>query len=174
MRYWLGLGANLGARATNLAEAIRRLTAVDGLGAKLARASSVYETEPVGVTDQPAFLNMVVEVEAAAEPEGLLAALLGVERDMGRLRDVRWGPRLIDLDILLCDGPPVASGDLEVPHPRLAERQFVLVPLAEIAADLVLRDGRRAGEAATPGEAGVVRAGTLVEIVRRQVAEDGG
>lgn len=169
MRYFLGLGSNLGRRGLNLAEALVRLARAGGL--RLHRASSVYETEPVGITNQPRFLNMVVEIGADAGPEELMAELLAIERAMGRVRDVRWGPRLIDLDLLLWDGPPVAGDAVELPHPRLLERAFVLIPLAEIAPDLLLPNGRRAGEA-VPSDRGVFAVGSLSLVVRREMAGD--
>lgn len=167
MRYYVGLGANLGRRGVNLAEALLHMVRIPGL--RLRRASSVYETEPVGITDQPKFLNMVVEIEADAHPEQLMVDLLAIERAMGRVRDVRWGPRLIDLDLLVWDGPPVVGDAVELPHPRLMERSFVLIPLAEIAPDLLLPDGRRAAEAA-PADPGVVLVGSLSAVVRSEVA----
>lgn len=167
MRYFLGLGSNLGRRGANLAEALVRLARTGGV--RLYRASSVYETEPVGITSQPRFFNMVVEVGADAGPEELMAQLLAIEREMGRVRDVRWGPRIIDLDLLLWDGPPVVSDAVELPHPRLMERSFVLIPLAEIAPDLLLPDGRHASEAA-PSDTGVFAVGSLSSVVRREMA----
>lgn len=166
MRYYLGLGANLGPRATNLADAIDLLVRL--VPVRLLRASSVYETDPVGITDQPPFLNMVVRVETHVPPPKLLHHALVIEVSMGRVRDVRWGPRAIDIDLLLYDGPPVSTPDLDLPHPRLAERQFVLVPLAEIAPDLILPDGRSAGDAADPADPSVRRAGSLEECVSRE------
>lgn len=167
MRYYLGLGANLGRRAHNLAAAIERLLA--RAEAKLVAESSVYETEPVGIIDQPAFLNMAACVETEAAPEDLLREALAVERGLGRVREVRWGPRTIDIDLLLYDGPPIASADLELPHPRLGERQFVLVPLAEIAPDAMLPDGRVAREAADPTDDAIRRLGSLADCVAREV-----
>lgn len=128
---FLGLGTNLGDRTDNLESAIV------GLGAfctVLAR-SRLYETTPVGVTDQPAFLNMAVMVETALDPMALLIALKDLEKSLGRVAGVRWGPRLIDLDILLYGDRIVTSEGLEIPHPRLIERRFALAPLADIAAD---------------------------------------
>ncbi|MCX7599465.1 MAG: 2-amino-4-hydroxy-6-hydroxymethyldihydropteridine diphosphokinase [Armatimonadetes bacterium] len=167
MKYFLGLGSNLGQRAVNLAEALVRLARIAGL--RLCRVSSVYETEPVGITEQPRFLNMVVEIGADLHPEKLMAELLRVEQAMGRVRDIRWGPRLIDLDLLLWDGPPLVGQQVELPHPRLMERSFVLIPLAEIVPGLVLPDGRQACEAA-PSDPGVVLVGPLSSVVRREMA----
>ncbi len=166
MRYWLGLGANIGHRAVNLAEAILQLTR---RGARLLRLSSVYETAPVGFTDQPDFLNMVICIVSDLPPLKMLSACLHIEQQMGRVRRQRWGPRVIDIDLLLSDGPPVRTPDLTLPHPRIAERQFVLVPLAEIAAELRLPDGRRARAAADPSAVGIRRLGPLAAAVRREL-----
>jgi 2-amino-4-hydroxy-6-hydroxymethyldihydropteridine diphosphokinase len=126
---YLALGANLGDRLHNLRAAIERLRA-DVL---VDRMSAVYETEPAYVIDQPRFLNMVLRGRTALEPASLLAVLKQIERDLGRAIGPRFGPRLIDLDILLYDDLVIATAELTIPHPRMAERPFVLVPLAEIA-----------------------------------------
>lgn len=131
-RVWLALGTNLGDRAAQLREALERLAP----DVRIARVSSLYETAPWGVTDQPRFLNMAVEGETALEPVELLGRLKTIERAMGRTGGVRYGPRVIDLDILLYDERVLREERLELPHPRLAERRFVLVPLAEIAPQL--------------------------------------
>ena len=104
---------------------------------KLVNRSSTYETAPVGYLDQPMFLNMAVEVETELTPEALLKTLLAIERDLGRVRTIRNGPRTVDLDILLYGSQIVQLPDLRIPHPRMLERLFVLEPLAEIAPDLV-------------------------------------
>lgn len=128
-RVYLGLGANLGDREANLREALRRLQE----GVRLLRVAGLYETEPVGVTGQPWFLNTVAEVETALEPAALLAFVKGVELALGRAPASAPGPRPLDIDILLCAGRIIRSPDLTVPHPRLHERGFVLAPLAELA-----------------------------------------
>jgi GTP cyclohydrolase-4 len=129
---YFGLGSNLGDRQANLVEGIQRLRAeVDVL-----RLSSVYETEPAYVTDQPRFLNMAVKGATALDPCALLALLKRIEQGMGRRHKVRYGPRPIDIDILFFDEHVIQSESLTVPHPLLAERGFVLVPLEEIAPDL--------------------------------------
>ncbi len=166
MRYWLGLGSNLGDRATRLAEAVWLL--VRGGPMRLARLSSVYETAPVGITEQPAFLNMVIAVEAEAEPRQVLEACLAAEAAMGRVRRGKWGPRIIDLDVLVAEGVEVREEGLALPHPLMTQRQFVLVPLAEVAPELRLADGRRAGEAADASDSDVVRVGRLAACVRRE------
>ena len=130
---FLGLGTNLGDRAANLAAARQQL------GAKLTliRASSVYETEPWGYREQPAFLNQALQAETDLSPQRLLRLLKRLERRLGRTRTFRYGPRLIDIDILFYDRTVINSRRLQIPHPRLPERAFVLVPLAEIAPDFV-------------------------------------
>jgi 2-amino-4-hydroxy-6-hydroxymethyldihydropteridine diphosphokinase len=130
---YLALGTNLGDRSANLRSAVERLSAV----VAVERMSSVYETEPAYLLDQPRFLNMALRGSTALEPHALLALLKRIERDMGRAAGPRYGPRAIDLDILLYNNLALATNDLVIPHPRMAERPFVLVPLAEIAPDLV-------------------------------------
>ena len=130
---YLGLGSNLGDRKANLADAITRL-ACDSV--RILRTSSVWETEPRDVLDQPWFLNQVVEVESDLLPRQLFQRIQRIEREMGRQRRMPKGPRLIDIDILLYGNAVVKSDDLEIPHPRMTERRFVLAPLAELAPDL--------------------------------------
>lgn len=130
-RVLLGLGTNLGDRLANLR------SAVDGLSAfvQVEAASPIYETAPMYDTDQGPYLNMAVLVTTELEPRPLLDALKVLERNLGRTRSRRYGPRSIDLDIIFYDDRIVAEPGLEIPHPRLAERAFVLCPAAEIAAD---------------------------------------
>ncbi|HEX5227976.1 MAG TPA: 2-amino-4-hydroxy-6-hydroxymethyldihydropteridine diphosphokinase [Bryobacteraceae bacterium] len=130
---YLGLGSNLGDREANLREAVQRLEAGD---VRLTRRSSLYEAAPRDVLDQPAFLNAVIEIETELFPMQLLARAQTVERDMGRQRVTPKGPRNIDVDILFYGRVVIATPELEVPHPRIAERRFVLEPLAEIAPEL--------------------------------------
>lgn len=127
---YLSLGSNLGDRLENLLAAVRLLTG----GAKVAlrAASSVWETLPQGKTDQPDFLNMAVAVQTDLDPEALLAHCLAVEAALGRFRIERWGPRLIDIDLCWYDDLTMNTARLELPHPRLHERAFVLVPLLEL------------------------------------------
>lgn len=127
---YLGLGSNLGEREEFLRQAIKRLARVPAL--RLAGISSVYETEPLGRVDQPAFLNLVIRVETELEPHALLAICHEVEDILGRVRAERWGPRVIDIDILLYGQESVAEQDLVIPHPEMGVRAFVLVPLAEL------------------------------------------
>lgn len=140
---FLGLGSNVGDRLAHLQRAVDALHAVRGVGVE--EVSSVYETEPVGgPEDQEPFLNMAVRVATRRGPIRLLRACQAVERDLGRdrAREVRWGPRVIDVDVLLYEERIVALPGLEIPHPRLAERPFALVPLMEIAPGAALPDGR--------------------------------
>lgn len=126
---YLALGTNLGDRLENLRRALAELPA----GVRVLRASAVYETLPWGITDQPLFLNMVVEVQTTLAPLVLLHELKALERRLGRREGVRYGPRLIDLDILIYNDWVVETPDLTIPHPRMAERAFVLVPLSDLA-----------------------------------------
>jgi 2-amino-4-hydroxy-6-hydroxymethyldihydropteridine diphosphokinase len=130
---YLGLGSNLGDRERNLGEARRLL---EEAGARVLRASAVHETEPYGVIDQPRFLNQVVEVEWRRGPRELLGAVKAVETAAGRKPTYRWGPREIDVDILLFGSETVDEPDLVIPHPGLYERDFLLRPLAELRPDL--------------------------------------
>jgi len=130
MRIFLGLGSNLGDSAANLAEAVERL---GRKGLRVIRASSIYKTEPVGLKGQPWFLNQVVEVETDFSPARLLKTAKSIERGMGRKPGPKNGPRTIDIDILMAGDIVLKTADLEIPHARMAERRFVLVPLAEIA-----------------------------------------
>lgn len=130
---YIGLGSNLGDRQATLRAAVWRLSEYG----RIVAVSSLYETEPVGFRDQPWFLNAVVALETDLGPRELLAMLLAIERDFGRERTFRNAPRTLDLDLLLYDRLIEQSEDLTVPHPRLHERAFVLVPLAEIASDEV-------------------------------------
>ena len=130
---YLGLGSNIGDRQANLEAALAGLPAI---GVRVTRASPVYETEPVDFTDQRWFLNLVVEAETELFPLQLLARLQRIERDLGRVRAVARGPRTLDIDILLYGQAVIQRPDLEIPHPRMAERRFVLAPLADLAPDL--------------------------------------
>ncbi len=139
-RIYLGLGSNLGDRAGRLRAAIEGLAAPD---LRILRASPVYETEPVDYADQPWFLNMVVEGETDLFPLQLLSRVNRIERALGRVRTVAKGPRAIDIDILLYGNVVIRSAKLEVPHPRMAERRFVLAPLADLAPELRHPESRR-------------------------------
>jgi 2-amino-4-hydroxy-6-hydroxymethyldihydropteridine diphosphokinase len=130
---YLALGSNIGDRETNLRAAIERLSAAD---IPVLRESPVYETEPVGYTEQRWFLNMVVEAETGLFPMQLLTRTGKIERALGRVRGMANGPRTIDIDILLYGKAVVRAPRLEIPHPRMHERRFVLAPLADLAPDL--------------------------------------
>jgi 2-amino-4-hydroxy-6-hydroxymethyldihydropteridine diphosphokinase len=154
VQVWLSLGSNLGDREAAIRGAFRMLgRACGGL-----RLSSIYETEPVDVVSQPRFLNAVATGTTRLEPRGLLAAVHEIERSLGRNRsaELRRGPRTIDVDILLCEGHLSDDPDLTLPHPRLAGRAFVLVPLLELAPDLA---DPRTGEPYAVALARVGRAG---------------
>lgn len=132
-RVYLSLGANLGDREANLRAAIG---ALPGAGVEAGRISSLYETEPVDYLDQPWFLNCVVEGETKLGALELLHALREIETTMGSKKEFAKGPRLLDIDILLYGNETIATAELQVPHPRMLERKFVLTPLAEIAPEL--------------------------------------
>ena len=125
-------GGNLGDRHTNLSRAADLL---DSRAGRILRRSSLYETAAWGIEAQPNFLNQVLEIETALDPETLLALLLDIEREMGRIRGEKFGPRTIDLDILLYGDLIMDTRDLDIPHPRMAERRFVLMPLSELIGD---------------------------------------
>ena len=130
---YLGLGSNMGNRDENLDRALDLL----GQRLKLGKVSSVYDTDPVGNIDQPRFLNMVCQVYTRLEPPALLALAKGIESKIGRAPGKSNAPRPIDIDILLYDEQVIDTPELVIPHPRMTERAFVLVPLAEIASDAV-------------------------------------
>jgi len=138
----VGLGSNLGEREATLWKALEGLGATEGI--EVLAVSSFRETDPVGVVDQPRFVNAAAALETSLSPRELLERLLDVERSLGRHRAVeeRWGPRTLDLDLLLYGGESIDEPGLEVPHPRLTERAFVLEPLLELDPDLRLPDGR--------------------------------
>lgn len=127
----IALGTNMGDRYRNLCEAITLLNGHPSI--ELVQASSIYETDPVGYTDQDPFLNMVIEVKTELTPILLLDSCLQIEQQLGRKRIIRWGPRIIDLDILLYNQENMETEKLFIPHPRLHERAFVLFPLLEIS-----------------------------------------
>lgn len=129
---YLSLGSNIGDRAENIARAVAALA---GHGVRVMRQSSLYETEPVELREQEWFLNGVVEAQTHLAPREVMAALLAIERSLGRERTVPKGPRIIDIDILLFGDEVVKEPQLEIPHPRMAARRFVLVPFGEIAPD---------------------------------------
>ena len=129
-RAYVGLGANLGPREVTLLRAVDLLAETEGVD--VLQVSQLRQTEPFGVVDQPPYLNGAVVVDTTLTPRELLERLLEIERQLGRVRDVRWGPRTIDLDLLVYGDLSVDEPGLRVPHPRLAERRFALEPLAEL------------------------------------------
>ncbi|KAB7704288.1 2-amino-4-hydroxy-6-hydroxymethyldihydropteridine diphosphokinase [Bacillus aerolatus] len=127
---FLSLGTNIEDRDANLQLALRSLRSHEEI--KIEKLSSIYETDPVGYTDQAAFLNMAVQLATSLSAEALLELCLSIEQQLGRIREFKWGPRIIDLDILLYNQDNIKSEKLIVPHPRMCERAFVLIPLVEI------------------------------------------
>ena len=133
-RAYVALGSNLGDREENLRAAIKHL---QENGVEVIKTSTFIETEPYGVTDQPGFVNAVCQVETELAPLELLRLLLSIEQEMGRVRLRRWGERNIDLDLLLYEDAVVESEELTLPHPDMQNRDFVLIPLTEIAGEVV-------------------------------------
>jgi 2-amino-4-hydroxy-6-hydroxymethyldihydropteridine diphosphokinase len=131
---YVGLGANLGPREITLLRAVDLLAETEGV--EVRAVSQLRETEPVGVVDQPLFLNGAVVLDTSLSPRELLDRLLEIERELGRVRDVRWGPRVVDLDLLVYGDRQIDEPGLRVPHPRLHERRFALEPLAELSPEL--------------------------------------
>ena len=154
MKAWLGLGSNLLQPLTQLKEAIRRLDGVDGID--VLRASGFYRTPPWGDESQDDFINAVVQIETVLDELPLLRELQFIENEMGRQRSKqrRWGPRLIDIDLLLYEDRRLQSEELEIPHPRMHERAFVLVPLCELDATLVIPGRGIAGKLLSKIDAG--------------------
>lgn len=134
----IGAGANLGDRRATLVAALDLLRQTPGIGETT--CSSWYETAPVGGVDQPSFLNRVINIETTLSPEALLEVLQTIETRFGRVRTVRWGPRTLDLDLLAFEGETRATERLQLPHPRMLERSFVMVPLSELLAEPALSD----------------------------------
>ena len=131
---YIALGSNVGCKSHNMAQAVQLVAALPGT--QVIKCSSLYKTAPWGKTDQDEFLNQVIEIETTLQPVQLLQELQNIEIKMGRQRKEKWGPRIIDLDILLYGNEVMDDPHLTIPHPHLRQRLFVLVPLAEIGADL--------------------------------------
>jgi 2-amino-4-hydroxy-6-hydroxymethyldihydropteridine diphosphokinase len=158
-RAFIGLGSNLGDRLGNLADALTVLGGVTGV--RIVAVSHAYESEPWGVAEQPAFANAVAALDVDIDAPGLLAACKRIEADLGREDGARFGPRIIDLDVLLFGGERIGTPSLTVPHPRLLERDFVVTPLLEVAPSVVLPGGEaprrdRATEGRVTGLLGTV------------------
>jgi len=136
VRTFISLGSNLGDKKANLERAVELLRKEEGLNIK--GVSSYYRTAPVGPVQQDWFINNVLEAMVKLTPRELLNVILDIERKMGRVRDIKWGPRLIDLDLLLYGDILINEHDLIIPHPRMRERAFVIIPLAELDPDLYI------------------------------------
>jgi len=138
-KVYIGLGSNLGNKAENLARALLLIQAIEDI--HINKVSSLYQTAPWGKTDQEDFINQVIAIETKISPLDLLHRLQEIEIKLGRQRDVQWGPRIIDLDVLLYGRETIDLEELKVPHPYLLQRLFVLIPLQEIEPDLVFPNG---------------------------------
>lgn len=163
---YLGLGSNIGDRRANLQAAVDALPV---RGVSVLASSSVYDTDPIGlVPDQPSFLNACVRIETDLGPEELLGACKRIEHALGRRGGVRHGPRPIDVDLLLLGDEQYASERLELPHPQVTSRRFVLIPLLELDFELALPDGERLCDALArlPLDEGVRRAGDALDVER--------
>lgn len=154
-RAFLSLGGNLGEPERAMATALRMLDADPQ--ARVGKVSSLYRTPPWGKLDQPDFLNVAAEIYTRRDPHGLLDLCLSAERALKRVREERWGPRIVDIDVLTFDDLAVHEAGLEVPHPRMLDRAFVLIPLAEIAPDLVVSGKTIAERAAAIDASGIER-----------------
>ena len=132
---FLGLGSNLDDRVETVRGAERLISEIDGV--IVVSSASLYDTEPVGIVDQPSFINSALKIKTTLQPAELLGKLKEIEREMGRVDAVRWGPRIIDIDILLFGDIVINEEGLTIPHPEMTKRAFVLVPLSEIAPNVV-------------------------------------
>ena len=156
MKAWLGIGSNIGDMAAMLDQAVDKLAAIPGI--RVVARSPDYRTPPWGKTDQPWFLNGAVAIETDLVPHALLDACQGIERDLGRIREERWGPRIIDIDVLAYEGAAVEDERLVLPHRYVRERAFVLVPLNEIAPDLTIGGEKVSDALAKLDQTGIARA----------------
>jgi len=132
---YIGIGSNIGNKAHHCEKAIAEILKANGH--KLLAQSSLFKTQPIGYTSQDWFVNGVIKIETELEPLDLLRTLRAIESRLGRTKAVRWGPRVIDLDILFYDEEEIKTGEVQIPHPSLHERQFVLIPLMEIDRNLI-------------------------------------
>ncbi len=162
----LSLGSNIGRRGYNLSLAASRLALAHGI--ELVRLSPVYETAPWGDTDQPPFYNMAASVRCALSPFQLLALAKSVEVHMGRTATRHWGPRVIDIDIILFEGVAMRDATLTLPHPHASQRQFVLVPLQSIAPEAQIAPGVSVSQLARQDDRVVRRIGSLHQVVERE------
>lgn len=153
MKVYLGLGSNMGDRGFHLKESCRKIATHPDI--KVLKESGIYETKPWGLTDQPDFWNQVIEIETSLPPLALLDACQDIEKSLGRVRRVRWGPRTIDIDLLSYDNKEWKNERLILPHPHMEQREFVLAPLREIAPDFILSSGQTVS--AVQGEGEVTR-----------------
>lgn len=142
---FIGIGSNIGDKEENIK---RALDLIRESGISVREVAPLYRTDPVGYQEQDWFLNTVAVIETVLPPRELLAALMEIENKMGRKRTVRWGPRVVDLDILLYGDVTLNTPDLQVPHPRMLERAFVMAPLADLRPDMALPGGRTAAQLA--------------------------
>jgi len=143
-RAYIGLGSNMDLKQAAIDRACKYIKQIEGVN--ISKISSLYATKPWGKTDQEDFINQVIEVETELSPLDLLHHLQNIEIKMGRHRYEKWGPRIIDLDILLYEGESMLTEELSIPHPFMLERLFVLVPLAEIDPEIIFADGTSIGE----------------------------
>lgn len=165
-RYWLGLGSNLGDPTAQLRTAVDRLARLPDIA--LEAVSDAFSTSPRELADQPPYLNAAARCTSGLAPPELLAAAKELERELGRTAGPRFGPRVIDCDLLLWSGGEWRAPDLEIPHPRLAERRFALVPLLDLDPDLELPDGRRLAALERALDAGEQRVERRAEVGLRR------
>lgn len=158
---YLALGSNLGDRGANLAAALAALRDRSESRLKVVQVSSIYQTAPIGPVEQGDFYNLAAQIETVFSPAELLTYCLSVEAELGRVRRERWGPRVIDIDLLIYEEERIISETLSLPHPRMLERAFVLIPLAEIAPRLVLEGETAASRAVGFGDRGIRQIGPL-------------
>lgn len=163
---YLGLGSNVGRRCHFLAEAIQGIAAIEGV--EMLRVSDLYESPAWGVEDQPDFLNMVIAVRVRLSPAQLLSRIKDLERQLGRTRREKWGPREIDVDILLFGDLQIDRPDLTIPHPYITQRQFVLVPLARIAPDVHVAPDATAADLADPDTPDLTRLGPFEKVLEAE------
>jgi 2-amino-4-hydroxy-6-hydroxymethyldihydropteridine diphosphokinase len=150
-RVFVGLGSNMGKKRQNMMDAVEKIAALERV--EIVKKSSFYNSSPWGKTDQEDFINQVVEIETDVSPWRLLYKLQEIEINMGRQRLEKWGPRTIDLDILLFGDEAIESEELTIPHPYMYQRLFVLIPLEEINSELIFPDGTRIKEVLNRAEA---------------------